>query len=380
MRIGETEISLRPPSRRNFLKGMAAAGASALLPGGEFSAQAPVPNPRVLNCHCHFTSPAYIKAMRAKEGHHVAGYTTWSVLSTWDNYSPAKAVADMDKNGIAASTISLVNPGSWFGDPEETRKLVRELNEFGAKMVSDYPGRFGLMAVLPLPTIEDCLHEIEYAFDTLKADGVGLLSSYGNHWLGDPAFQPVFDELNRRKVVAYVHAIDAPCCQDLMPGIGPATLEYNTDTARTIYSLLDKNPPFNDKATRYKDIRFIFSHAGGTMPSLIQRFGGVGSGDVINENLAGTPAPNSMLYHLRRFYYDTAQSTNVVQMQGLKTIVGASQIVYGDDYPFGAEDAASRHLHGLKHCGFSEPELQGIYRENAFNLFPRFKNYPQFKA
>ena len=85
--------------------------------------------------------------MRAKEGHHVAGYTTWSVLSTWDNYSPANTVTDMDKNGIAAATISLVNPGSWFGDPQETRKLVRELNEFGAKMVSDYPGRFGLMAV-----------------------------------------------------------------------------------------------------------------------------------------------------------------------------------------------------------------------------------------
>lgn len=87
-----------------------------------------------------------------------------------------------------------------------------------------------------------------------------------------------------------------------------------------------------------------------------------------------------MLYHLRRFYYDTAQSTNVVQMQRLKTIAGALRIVYGDDYPFGAADAASRHLHGLLHCSFSEQELQGIYRENALNFFPRFKAYPQFKA
>lgn len=367
------------PTRRTFLKGMAAVSAGALLSGRQLSAEGTV-NPRILNCHSHFTSPSYIKAMQAKEGHHVAGYTTWSVLSTWDHYTPAKAVEDMDKNGIGASMISLVNPGSWFGDPEETRDLVRELNEYGARMVSDHKGRFGLMAALPIPTIEDCLHEIEYAFDKLKADGVGLLSSYGDHWLGDPIFQPIFDELNRRKAIVYVHAIDAPCCQDLMPGVGGATLEYNMDTARTIFSLLNKKAPFNDKATRYKDIRFIFSHAGGTMPSLIQRYGGVGSGESINENLSGTPEPNSMLYHLRRFYYDTAQSTNVVQMNGLKTIVGTSQILYGDDYPFGAEDTAQKHLHGLSKCGFSPQDLQGIYRENAFTLFPRFKTYPKFSA
>ena len=370
---GENQASAGCLSRRELLTGLAALGAGALFPSFTSSAQAPAANPRIINCHCHFNSPAYRKAMQEKVGKHVEGFTTHYVLNTWDNYSPAKAVEDMDKNGVAASMISLVNPGSWFGDPEETRNLARELNEYGAKMVSDYKGRFGLMAVLPMPQADLCLKEIEYAFDTLKAEGVGLLSSYGNYWLGCNLFQPVFDELNRRRAVAYVHAIDAPCCQDLMPGVGAATLEYNTDTARTIYSLLRKEPPYNDKATRYKDIRFIFSHAGGTMPSLIQRYGGVGSGDSINENLARPPEPNSMLYHLKRFYYDTAQSTNVVQMQGLKTIAGASQIVYGDDYPFGAHDAASRHLHGLQKSGFSAQELQGIYRENALKLFPRFR-------
>ncbi|MBI4459120.1 MAG: amidohydrolase family protein [Acidobacteria bacterium] len=339
------------------------------------SAQGPTANPRIINCHCHFNSPAYRKVMQEKVGKHVEGFTTHYVLNTWDNYSPRKAVEDMDKHGIAASMISLVNPGSWFGDPEETRVLVRELNEYGAKMVSDFPGRFGLMAVLPMPIADLCLKEIEYAFDTLKAEGIGLLSSYGNYWLGSNLFQPVFDELNRRRAIVYVHAIDAPCCQDLMPGVGAATLEYNHDTARTIYSLVRKEPPYNDKATRYSNIRFIFSHAGGTMPILIQRYGGVGSGDVINENLANpNPPANSMLYHLRRFYYDTAQSSNIVQMTALKTIAGASQIVYGDDYPFGAEETAERTKHGLQKSGLTPQELQGVYRENAVKLFTRFRS------
>ena len=258
--------------------------------------------PRVIDCHHHFVSPAFLKALTAKEGHKVDGFTSFFPLGLWKNYSPAKDIETMDRDGVATSLISCTAPGVWFGDPDEARGLARELNEYGAKMASDYKGRYGLLAVLPIPRVDESLKEIEYAFDTLKADGVGVLTSYGNHWLGDPAFQPIFDELNRRKAVVYTHPIDAPCCQDLMQGVNPTTLEYPTDTARAILSLLGTNA-----ATRYGDIRFIFSHAGGTMPSVIDRIG-VGNPDTIAANLRGTPEPNSRLYHLRRFYYDTAQS------------------------------------------------------------------------
>ena len=354
------------PSRRNFLKGLAAFGAGALLPSGKLLAQAPAARARVIDCHHHFLSPAYIKAMVAKEGHHVQGYTTWFNMAALKDYTPAKDLADMDQQDVATSMLSCTTPGTWFGDPEETRGLTREMNEFGAKMVSDYKGRFRLFAVLPLPIIEDSLREIAYAFDTLHADGVGIMSSYENHWLGDPVFRPVFDELNRRKAVVYVRPIDAPCCQDLMPGVPSPTVEYNTDTARTIFSLLA-----NGSATRYGDIRYIFSHGGGTMPSLVERFG-IGQPDTIADNLAAPAEPNSRLYHLRRFYYDTAQSTNPVQMQGLKMIVGASQIVFGSDYPFGTAGMA-KHIRGLQKCGFSADELRAVHRGNAGRLFPGLK-------
>jgi predicted TIM-barrel fold metal-dependent hydrolase len=352
--------SSRHPSRREVLAGLAALGASALLP--TVKAQSRIQG--AIDCHTHFASPAYIKALTAKEGHHIAGYTTWFALQTWKGYSPSKVIDDMDQQGVATSMLSCTTPGAWFGDPAETRAMVREMNEYGAKMVSDNKGRFGLFALLPLPTINDSLREIEYVFDTLKADGVGLMSSYGNNWHGDSVFQPVFDELNRRKAVVYTHPIDASCCQDLQLGVNPPTIEYNTDTARTIFSLIN-----NGSATRYADIKFIFSHGGGTMPSLIERFG-IGGPDVINDILAKPAEPNSKLYHLRRFYYDTAQSTNVVQMQGLKTIVGAGQIVFGSDYPFGA--GFGKHLTGLQKAGFNGQELEAIHRGNALKIFPRF--------
>ena len=344
-------------SRRDFLIASATAGASHL------DAQ-PRVGARAIDLHHHFVSPAYVKALAAKEGHHMAGYTTWFALDRLQVYTPAKDIEDMDRDGVAASILSSTSPGVWFGKPDEARALAREMNEFAAKAISDHKGRLGLFAVLPLPTIEDSLREIEYAFDRLKADGVGLLTSYGNHWLGDSTFRPVLDELNRRGAVVYTHPIDASCCQDIQPEVNPPTIEYNTDTSRTIFSLI-----VGDAATRYSNIRFIFSHAGGTMPSLVERFG-IGAPDTIADNLARPAQPNSRLFHLRRFYYDTAQSTNPVQMQGLKLIVGASQIVFGTDYPFGS---AAKHLAGLEKCGFTGPELRGIYRENAGRLLPKFQ-------
>lgn len=357
------------PSRRDLLQGIAALGAGALISGRRLPAQGRGSNARAIDCHHHYVSPGWVKALAAKDGHHVEGYTTWFALDRLKDYTPAHDIEEMDRDGVATSMLSLTTPGVWFGDPEETRRLARDMNEVGARMVSDYKGRFGLFAVLPLPTIEDSLREIEYAFDTLKADGVGLLTSYGNHWLGDPAFRPVFDELNRRKAVVYTHPTDGPCCQDLFRNSQPGTVEYNTDTARTIYSLIQGNDPARFAATRYADIQFIFSHGGGTMPSLIERFG-VGAPDTIADNLAKPAQPNSRLYHLRRFYYDTAQSTNPIQMQGLKTVVGASQIVFGTDYPF---NTAGRHLIGLAKCGFSPDELRGIQRENAVKILPKYK-------
>ena len=348
------------PSRRSVLKGLAAAGIASLFPRLSLG-----DNKGAIDVHAHFASPAYLQALAGKLGHHLEGYTTWFQMPAWNNYSPARIVEVMDQQGVAVSVVSCTTPGVWFGRPSETRDLAREMNEYGAKMVSDFKGRYGLFALLPLPTIEDSLKEIEYAFDTLKADGVGLMSSYGMNWLGDEVFQPVFDELNRRKAVVFTHPIDAACCNDIQVGIGPTTVEYNTDTARTIFSLIAKGA-----ATRYSDITFIFSHGGGTMPSLIERFG-IGAPDTINDILTRPAEPNSRLYHLRRFYYDTAQSPNVIQMQALKTLVGVNQIVFGSDYPFGA--GPGKHLIGLQKTGcFNSQELETIRRGNALKILPQF--------
>lgn len=342
-------------SRRHFLAGLAALGAGALLPDRKLSGQGA--NARRIDVHQHFVSPNFLATLTAKNAvAPVAGFANWK------DFSPARTVENLDRIGVATAMLSITAPGVSFGDVQEARRLARDMNEYAtAKMVSDYKGRFGLFAVLPLPDVQGSLQEIAYAFDTLKADGVGLLTSYGNTWLGAPSFNPVFEELNRRKAVVYTHPIDAPCCQNLMPGVAPQMLEYPTDTSRAIVNLV-----VGGAATRYPDIRFIFSHAGGTMTGIAGRF----LGPAASAASLGRPAePNSRLYHLRRFYYDTAGSANPVNMQALKMIVPVSQIVFGTDTPF-FDGAAT--VQGLQDCGFSTEELRGIDRENALRLLPKY--------
>ena len=345
-------------SRRTFLAALGAAASAPLFNQTASSAQTPTTATRRIDIHQHFVSPSFYATLNAKNA-----TSPIPGLAAWKGYSPASAVEALDRVGIATAMLSITAPGVWFGDAQEARKLAREMNEYAAsKLVSDYKGRFGLFAVLPLPDVEGSLKEIEYAFDTLKADGVGLLTSYGSAWLGDPSFAPVLAELNRRKAVLYTHPTDAACCQNLIPRVANQMLEYPMDTTRTIASLI-----ISETATRCPDVRFIFSHAGGTLIGVAGRLLGA---EMTADNLAKPPAPNSRLYHLRRFYYDTAGSANPVNMQALKTLVGTTQIVFGTDAPF--FDGAPQ-VQGLQSSGFSADELRGIERENALNLIPRLR-------
>jgi 6-methylsalicylate decarboxylase len=343
------------PGRRRFLGTLASVGTASLLPTGVLRAQN---GARRIDVHQHFVSPSFHAYLNGKN----SPAAPIPGIAAWREYSPARAVEELDRVGIETAMLSITAPGVWFGDAEEARRLAREMNEFAAaRMVGDHKGRFGLFAVLPLPDVEGSLREIEFALDTLKADGFGILTSYGNAWLGDPAFAPVLDELNRREAVVYVHPTDAACCSGLLPRVPNQMLEYPMDTMRTVASLV-----VSETATRCPDVRFIFSHAGGP---LIGVAGRLLAAEMSAENLAKTPEPNTRLHHLRRFYYDTAGSANPVNMQGLKTLVGISQIVFGTDAPF--FDGAPQ-VRGLEAAGFTAAELARVERTNALAFLPRF--------
>ena len=344
-------------SRREFFVGLAAAGTAALVGSRESRAQA---KPRLINVHHHLTAPGYVK------------FLTEQKVREFPNKSIAQGIEEMDQVGINTALCSIIGPGIWFGDIEATRRLARECNEYAAKAVSDYPGRFGVFTMLPLPDVDGSLKEIEYGFDKLHADGVymftnwGGKSLYGDKYLGDPALTPIYEELNRRKAVVYTHPKDAACCHDSLPGVNGATIEYPMDTTRTIMSLLSTNT-----TTKYPNIQWIFSHAGGATTGVVGRIAGegtvhLGDGGVMKE---GTPSPR--LKEIQRFYYDTAGAANPVTLGALRKMVPMSQILFGTDFPFGA--SSQQHKLLLESGVFNQQELRAIDYENVGRLLPKYK-------
>ena len=266
----------------------------------------------------------------------------------------------MERGGVSTGINSIAPAGDPFNDPSTAVRLCRESNDYAARLAADYPRRFGIFASLPLPNIDASLREIEYAFATLKADGVGLFTSYGDKWLGDAAFNPVFEELNRRNAVVYTHPNTANCCRNLIPNIGDGAIEWGTDTTRAIAQVI-----FGGAVTRYPNIRMIFSHGGGTMPFLVERFSSMAKSAQLASRF-----PQGFEAVAAKFYYDTAQVANSAAMSALVKVIPVSQIVFGTDYPF---RTASEHVQGLKACGvFSAADLQAI-DQNALRFLPKFK-------
>jgi 6-methylsalicylate decarboxylase len=327
--------------------GLAAAMAGRAAPA---AAQGAPANKRI-DVHHHFVPQFHVDSMMAPGRRAGAPPPKWS---------PAGSLEEMDRSGIGTAVLSIVQPGVWYGDNlEEARTLARRLNEYGAQLVSDHKGRFGLFAVIAPPDVQGSLKEIEYALDTLKADGIGLFTSYQEKYLGDPSFAPVYEELNRRKAVVYVHPTTPNCCRALVPGIPPGSIEYATDSTRTIAHVV-----FSGTATRFPDIRWIFSHSGGTLPFLTGRF------IRLAEERKPAHLPNGPLPEFRKFYYELAQGNTPGQIAALLKMVSVSQVMYGTDYPFrdGAEVNA-----GIADWGFSAADQRAIERENALKLLPRLK-------
>jgi 6-methylsalicylate decarboxylase len=342
-------------SRRQALTGAAALGFCGLAAVGGPPAQAATSHKaRRIDVHRHTFSPAYVEARRADRS---------LTQQLADGMNPARTLEDMDQGGVTMAIMSAPSaPKKSFGDPQAMRAWAREQNDYLAKIRADHPDRFGIFAATSLPDVDGALKEIEYAFDVLKADGIGLVTNYGDKWLGDPAFAPVFDELNRRKTLVYTHPTSANCCGGLLTtaGIGDADIEYGTDTTRALAQYV-----FGGTAARCPDVRIIWSHAGGTMPFLVERF----------MKLAETPKfaakfPHGFVPEARKFYYDTAQTSQGLgaPMLALKKIVPVSHILFGTDFPW---RTAEETVKGLKENHiFTEKELAAIDSANALSLLP----------
>ncbi|GAA0322845.1 amidohydrolase family protein [Sphingomonas oligophenolica] len=299
---------------------VAMGGSSALLAAGPGSA----PASKIVDVHYHIYPPQVLAGANslAEQVRSLAGVRDWDA---------ARAVDILESEGVETAVISFANPVFWADDTASQRRLARLCNDYFAKVRSDHAGRFGVLAALPpLTDVDGALAEISYSLDQLKVDGVRVMTSYaGKAWLGDSAFAPVWDELNRRRAIVFVHP-DLACSCIKAPSM---SLELPFDTARAAFSLW-RNGAFD----RWPNIRFILSHGGGPVPMLVARFNGTG-----RPGADGTVLRDAEV-QLRKAWFDTAQAASRVPLTALLALADPTRILFGSDKPFGPPAAQARAL------------------------------------
>jgi predicted TIM-barrel fold metal-dependent hydrolase len=346
-----------PPTRRDIVAA-AVAGAGALLAEKLARAQAAQSLGRI-DLHRHYFPAAFLDAQRQSALRQSRPAALGAALEGW---SKARTIEAMDRYGIATGILSISTPGPWFGDIEESKRLARECNDYAAEMMRDHPDRFGLFAALPLPDPDAALREIDYAFDTLHADGVAIMTSYattaGTTWPGDASLAPVFAELNRRKALAFFH-LGRVSSGNVVSGVPDVMAETPHEMTRAIMSLL-----FNGTLSRNPDIRFIFTNAGGTVPMLSGRIAAA------TKRLGAEfdrLVPKGSEYELKRLFYEVSNATSPASLAAVAAFVPPSQIVFGTDYPFVPIEATIAGIDAFWAGPLSDP----VYRTNAATLLPR---------
>jgi len=311
-----------------------------------------------IDVHHHIIPPAFVAAMERMGLEKVAG----APLPKW---TPAKSVEVMDLNGIQTAITSLSAPGVHFGGGlEQARELAMRCNDFAAQMRVDFPGRFGNFAVLPTPFTEAACGEVTRALDELKADGVVLLGSTDGVFLGDPRFEELMAELDRRQATVFVH----PNMHATSEQIGLQTpgflIEFLCDTTRAAVNLI-----LSGTLERYPRIRWILAHAGGFLPYVAWRISLANALPEFQDR-----APQGVMTYLRRFYFDTALSPSRYSMAALKELVEPSHILFGSDFPFAPAPLTTLQCRTLDEDSLWAADAQyGINRGNALGLFPHYR-------
>ncbi|MEV7149145.1 amidohydrolase family protein [Streptomyces sp. NPDC093084] len=314
-----------------------------------------MPSTGLVDVHAHFLTDGYVTVARSAGVEHPDG------MPGWPSWSVEQHLGLMDRSGIEKSYLSVSSPGVHFGDDGAARALAREVNEFGALVHARHPQRFGHFASLPLPDVEGALVEAAHALDVLGADGVTVESNHHGVYLGDPRLEPLWEELDRRGAVVFVHPTSPPHAGDLALGRPRPMLEFLFDTARTASDLL-----FRGVLARRPRIRWILTHGGGALPLLADRM------ELFRTHLGGGPADGpSVIDQLGRLWYDMAGTPFPRQVPAFDAAFGTERLLYGSDYCWTPVEAVLAQVASVDSA--PGPSGAGSWRDlttgNALRLF-----------
>ncbi len=295
--------------------------------------------------------------------HAILGIGAGPPLAQLPDWSVEGTLAQMDRHGIDAVVLSVPDAAN-YAQGQAARDIARRINEKLAEVVQRHPRRFGAMVTLPGRDADGAVAEIAYGLDTLKLDGVCTSTNINDSYLGEPQFDPWFEEMNRRSATLFIHPMITKTSAPLDLGLNASVMEFMFDTTRMVANLVTKGAK-----QRFGDIKMISTHAGGTIPFLARRVALLVELFGIRDRPAMTAA--EVREGLQSFYFDLTAATTQSQLVGLLDLVPASHLLFGFDMPFMPDTSIEPAIDDL--CNFPQFDaetLKAMSRDNALRLYP----------
>ena len=313
---------------------------------------------KAIDVHAHNVLPGFQQFLRNKG----ASLDETFPLPHWDE---ASHLAFMDSAGIQATVLSMPAPQPYFGDTEETKKIIRQYNEACSDLKRRHPDRFIFVAALPLPDIDAAISEAIYALDSLGADGIKLATNSRGQYVGDAELDGLMSVLDERGAVVMLHPHKPAPVNDRLIATTPlAMYEYTAETTRTVANMLSRNVP-----ARFDRIKWIVPHCGSFLPLAIPRMKAVLPVMVDK----GIMQPIDWGANLKNFYYDLAGNPSPETVKSLLTITTPDRLLYGSDYPYQPAEALDLSLAKMKAWLSDDPLLsqhtEDFLRDNALRIF-----------
>ncbi len=305
-----------------------------------------------VDVHAHFLPEVYRTALLAAGLEKVDGMP----VPDWDARTH---LALMDRLGISTSLSSVSSPGVHFGDHASARKLARQVNDEGTRIVHAHPGRFGLFGSLPVPDVPGAIDELGYCYEELGVDGIVMLTHVGDTYLGDPALEPLFEELDRRHARVFIHPTSPLCWEETSFGRTRAMIEFLFDTSRAVVNMV-----LNGVIARYSNVVFIVPHAGAALPVIADR---VAAFAFILEDL--DPRAD-VLGDLARLHYDLAGFPLPRQLDAILALTTADHLHYGSDFPFTPDAVVAMLAEPLDAIERPSGSIPDTLAANTRRLFP----------
>jgi 6-methylsalicylate decarboxylase len=264
-----------------------------------------------------------------------------------------KRFAQMDASKVEMQVLSACPQAPHFEDKTQAVTAARKINDLYAEVVRKWPKKFKALVALPLPHVDEALKELDRVM-AMGAIGAAITTTVAGRSVADPAFGPLYEELNRRATVLDIHPAGAGAHTPMIADyqviwmIG-APIE---DTISTTHLIIKGIPQ------KYPRMKIVNSHLGGALPMVLQRM----DNQYVWEN-PQTPEKPSIT--AKRMWYDTVAHAHPPAIRAAVDTLGADRIVLGTDFPYESGDLFKHAISYISEAGLKQADATQIMDYNG---------------